>query len=149
MTTRRSTGKSPYELVYGTQALFPTQVAKPIIFFLQEAQEEPNALIRRLKKVIELSESRNKVKDNLVTYQEKIKSIFDRKAKDIMFQTGDLVLRWDTRREEKGNHVKFDPLWYGPYKIIEARSNNTFLLENIDVETVELPVNGQFLKHYF
>ena len=121
MTTIRSTGKSPYELLYGTQDLFPTQLARPIIYFLQEAQEEPNALIRRLHKVIELSESRNKVKDNLVTYQEKMKSLFDRKAKDIMFQTGDLVLRWDTRREEKEKHGKFDPLWYGPYKITEAR----------------------------
>ena len=68
ITTRRSTGKSPYELVYGTQALFPTQLARPVISFLQEAQEEPNALIRRLNKVIELSESINKVTDNLVTY---------------------------------------------------------------------------------
>ena len=77
MTTKRSTSKSPYEFVYGAQALFPTQLARPVIYFLQEAQEEPNALIRRLNKVIELSESRNKVRENLVTYQEKMKSIFD------------------------------------------------------------------------
>lgn len=109
MTTRRSTGKSPYEWVYDTQALFPTQLDRPIIPFLQEAQEELNALIIRLNKVIELSGSRNKVRENLVTSQEKMKSIFDRKAKEIIFQTGDLVLRWDTRREEKGKHGKFDP----------------------------------------
>ena len=35
VTTERSTWKSPYELVYGTQALFPTQLAKPAISFLQ------------------------------------------------------------------------------------------------------------------
>ena len=57
----------------------------------------------------------------MVTYQEKMKSIFDRKAKEIMFQTRDLVLRWDTKREEKGKHGKFDPLWYGPSKITEVR----------------------------
>ena len=66
-----------------------------------------------------------------------------------MFQVGDLVLIWDTRRVEKGNHGKFDPLWNGPYKISEARSNNTFMLEDIDEEAVELPVNGYYLKHYF
>ena len=142
MTTKRSTGKSPYELVYGAQALFPTQLERPIISFLQDSQEKPNALIRRLNKVIELSERRNKFRDNLVTYQEKMKSIFDRKAREIMFQAGDLVLRWDTRREEKGKHGKFDPLWYGPYKISEVKSNNTFMLEDLDGEAVELPVNG-------
>ena len=78
-----------------------------------------------------------------------MKSIFDRKENEILFQTGDLVLRWDTRREEKGKHGNFDPLWYGPYRIIEARSNNTFMLENGDGEIVELPVNGKYLKHYF
>lgn len=71
-----------------------------------------------------------------------MKSIFDRKAKEILFQTGDLVLRWDTRREEKGKHGKFHPLWYGPYNIVDIRSNNTFMLENLDGEIVELPVNG-------
>ena len=111
VTTKRSTGKSPYELVYGTQALFSTQLAKPVISFLQEAHEEPNAPVRGLNKVIESSEDRNKVRDNLISYQAKMKSIFDRKAKEILFQAGDLVLRWDTRREDKGKHGKFDPLW--------------------------------------
>ena len=107
-----------------------------MISFLQEAQEESNALVRRLKKIIESSENRNKVRDNLITYQEKMKSIFDRKAKEVLFQAEDLVLRWDTRREDKGKHGKFDPLWYGPYRISEARSNNTFILEDLDGESV-------------
>ena len=78
-----------------------------------------------------------------------MKSIFYRKAKEVLFQARDLVLRWDTRREEKGKHGKFDPLWYGPYRIFEARSNNTFILEDLDGESVQWPVNGQYLKQYF
>ena len=120
-----------------------------MITYLQEAQEEPNALVRRMNKVIESSENRNKVRDNLITYQEKMKSIFDRKSKEILFQVGDLVLRWDTKREDKGKHGKFDPLWYGLYRISEAISNNTFILEYLDGESLQLPVNGQSLKHYF
>ena len=93
---------------------------------------------------------KNKFRYNLIiTYQENMKSIFDKKAKEVIFQAGDLVLRWDTRREEKGKHGKFDPLWYLPYKISEARSNNTFILEDLDGESVQMPVNGQYLKHYF
>ena len=148
MTTRRSTGKSPYELVYGTQALFPTQLVKPVISFLQDAQAEPNAMIRRMNNVMELNENRNKVRENLLTYQQKMKTIFDRKAKEIIFQKGDLVLRWDTRREDKGKHDKFDPLWYGPFKINEVRMNNTFMLENLEGEVLDMLVNGQYLKHY-
>jgi len=43
-------------------------------------------------------------------YQYKMKNIFDIKAKEIDFKVADLVLRWDTRREDKGKHGKFDPL---------------------------------------
>ena len=56
-----------------------------------------------------------------------MKLVFDRKARDILFQRGDLVLRWDVRSEEKCKHGKFDPLWFGPFKIAEVRENNTFI----------------------
>lgn len=82
-------------------------------------------------------------------YQSKMKNIFDRKAIEIDFKVVDLVLRWDTKIEDKGKHGKFDPLLYGPLRIAEARSNNTFLLENLNDETLQLPINGQYLKHYF
>eukprot|EP00253_Pinus_taeda_P030423 PITA_30423 len=135
-TTKRSTGKSPFELVYGTQDLFPSQLLKLVIAMIQEAKEEPNALIRRMHKVVELSESRDKVINNLIMYQSKMKGIFDKKAKEIDFKVGGLVLRWNTRREYNGKHGKFDPLWYGPFRIIEAWANNTFFLENLDGEAL-------------
>ena len=78
-----------------------------------------------------------------------MKNIFDRKAKENDFKVAYLVLRWDTRREDKGKHGKFDPLWYGPFRISEVRSNNTFILKNLDGETLQLRVNGQYLKRYF
>ena len=65
------------------------------------------------------------------------------------FKIGDLVLRWDIRRAEKGKHAKFDPLWAGPFKIVELKGNNTFILENLQGDLLDSPVNGQFLKPYF
>lgn len=95
-----------------------------------------------MHKVVELSESRDKVRDNLIMYQSKMKGIFDRKAREIDFKVRDLVLKWDTKREDKGKHGKFDPLLYDPFKIIEARTNNTFFMENLDGESLQLPING-------
>ena len=43
-------------------------------------------------------------------YRLKIKSRFDRKIKDNTFSVGDMVLRWDARKEKKGKHGKFDNL---------------------------------------
>ena len=37
---KRSTGKSPFQLVYGKEAIFPTHLAFPVLKFLQESNEE-------------------------------------------------------------------------------------------------------------
>ncbi len=39
-----------------------------------------------------------------------MKGNFDRKAKEIDFKVGNLMLRWHTRRQDKGKHGKFYPL---------------------------------------
>ena len=113
-----------------------------MISFLQEAQGEPNALVRRLNKIIESSENRKKFRDSLITYQEKMKSIFDKKSKRSSLSSRRFGTEMGHRMRRKGEHGKFDPLWYGPYRISEARSNNTFILEDLDGESVQLPVNG-------
>ena len=71
-----------------------------------------------------------------------MKKLFDQHAKDKELLTGDLVLRWDIRRVDKGKHGKFDPLWFGPFKIAEVKGNNTFILENSEGDVIEMPVNG-------
>ena len=72
-----------------------------------------------------------------------MKSIFNRKARE-----GDLVLRRDARREDKGKHGKFDNIWFGPFSIAEVKGNNTFILKKLEGQFSSLPVNGRFLKHY-
>ena len=115
VTTRRSTGKSPFELVYGTKAFLPSQLINPMVALIQDVQEELISLIKGMNKFVELNETRDKARENLISYQEKMKTFFDRKVKDVLFQRGDLFLRWDVRREDKGKHGKFGPLWYGPF----------------------------------
>ena len=59
----------------------------------------------------------DQVADKALVFQDKVKSIFDKKAKPNNFQQGDLVLKWDARHEDKGKHGKFEQLWKGPYHI--------------------------------
>ena len=149
ITTKRSTGKSPYELVYGRAAVFPIQLSLPVAWFLQESEEEPNDLIRRMNQLVELNESREQVNLKLAEYQEKMKVLFDQRATDGEIQVGDLVLGWDVRRENKGKHGKFDALWFGPFRVAEIKGNNTFALEKLEKDILEAPVNGKFLELYF
>ena len=77
-----------------------------------------------------------------------MKSMFDRKAKERYFKEGDLVLRWDERREDKGKHGKFDNLWFWTFSFANLKGKNTFILQNLEGQYSSLPINGKYLRHY-
>ena len=88
--------------------------------------------------------------DRIQDHQQKVKLAFDRKVKKKEFEIGDLVLKWDAPRQDKGKHSKFDALWIGPFKISEVFLNNTYRLQDLEGEEVfNGPVNGHFLKKCF
>ena len=55
--------------------------------------------------------------------------MFDKRKKLHDFKIGDKVLKWDSRREDKGKHGKFDSLWQGPYIIQSAIGPNALFLQ--------------------
>ena len=77
-----------------------------------------------------------------------MKVLFDHKAKEREFLPGDLVLKWDARREDSAKHGKFDHIWYGPFKVTASEGKNSFLLENLDGKTLNALINERYLKHY-
>ena len=117
---------------------------------LQEVQIEENDIQRRVNQTIHLQQTREKVYQKAQLAQDKIKQIFDRRTKENDFQLGDKVLKWDSRREDKGKHGKFENLWKGPFIISLVSGNNAFFLQELDgTENFGGLVNGRTLKHYF
>jgi hypothetical protein len=77
-----------------------------------------------------------------------MKALFDKKAKDKNFLPGDLILKWDARKEDAGKHDKFDHRWFRPFRIATTKGKNSFLLENLDGKILDAPINGRYLKHF-
>jgi hypothetical protein len=71
-----------------------------------------------------------------------MKAIFDKKSKDMEFLPGDLVLKWEARKEGVGKHGKFGHLWFGPFKIATIEGRNSFSLKILNGEIIEAPING-------
>jgi ribonuclease HI len=150
VTTKKSLGISPFQLVYGTEVVFPTQLALPVEKFLQDLEEEPDHMVRRIHQMVEVQQTREQVMNRAYDHQQKIKQAFDKRIKKKEFEIGDLVFKWDAPRQDKGKHSKFDALWIGPFKISEIFSNNTYGLQDLEGEEVfNSPVNGHFLKKCF
>eukprot|EP00253_Pinus_taeda_P024904 PITA_24904 len=139
----------PYELVYGLEVVFPSSLGIPVIKLLQEIQVEPNDIQRRINQTIHLQQTREEVYHRTQVLQEKLKKVLDKRTKAEDFFIGNKVLKWDSRREDKGKHGKFDFLWKGPFTIQAVQGNNTFFLKSLDESNNdEGPVNGRMLKHY-
>jgi hypothetical protein len=85
-------------------------------------------MIRRIHQLVEVQQTREKVIGRAHDRQQKIKQAFDRKSRKEDFQLGDLVLKWDAPRQDKGKHGKFEALWIGPFKVSEVFPNNTYRL---------------------
>jgi len=54
LTTKKSIGTNPYELVYDMEVLFPSSLGVPVMKILQEAQVEPNDIQRGINQTINL-----------------------------------------------------------------------------------------------
>jgi hypothetical protein len=107
-------------------------------------------LTRRIHNLVELQQDREQLLEKIELHQQKMKEVFDRKFKPNTFKAGELVLKWDATRKEKGKHDKFDALWASPFVITAVQQNNTFVLQNIASEEVAGgPFNERFLKPYF
>eukprot|EP00253_Pinus_taeda_P034351 PITA_34351 len=149
VSQKKSIGMSPFELVYGVDTIFPSSLAAPVVKLLQEAGSEEDPVQRRLNQMVHLQQTKEEVFKNTSKLQEKIKKIYDRKAKVDKFQVDDVVLKWDARNEEKGKHGKFENLWKGPFKIEAYQGQNAFLLKEINGEDCTGgPINGRLLKWY-
>ena len=51
---KKEIGTSPFQLVYGTDAVFPIQLGIPVMNIFQDCREEPSDMQRRIYALIEL-----------------------------------------------------------------------------------------------
>jgi hypothetical protein len=54
VTVKRSLGLSPFELVYGVEEVFPSQLALPVAKFFQYYQGEPDHMIKMIQQLVEV-----------------------------------------------------------------------------------------------
>ena len=73
VTIKKSIGTSPFQLVYGVDALFHVQLASPVIKFLQEMREELDDIRRRMFQIIQLQQEREAIMDTTEMHRKKVK----------------------------------------------------------------------------
>lgn len=58
ITSKKSIGASPFQVVYGTDVVFPIKLGLPVMRFMQEENKEPNVVQMRILQLIEAHHTR-------------------------------------------------------------------------------------------
>ena len=106
-TKRTATGKAPFTMVCGTEALIPTELFFPIArTALTESKNNEEARILDLKLIEERKEM---AAIKMLAYQQKVAELHNKQIRERSFQVGDLVLREVTKNTKNPIEGKLGP----------------------------------------
>ena len=124
-TPSRATGFTPFFLVYGAEAMLPTDLEYGSLR-LKADQEQQNQQARE-DSLDQVDEARDVALLHSARYQQSLRRYQAQRIRRRDLNKGDLVLR--LRQDNRGRH-KLSPPWEGPYIIAEVLKPGTYKLAN-------------------
>ncbi|KAI4295081.1 hypothetical protein MLD38_040650 [Melastoma candidum] len=144
-----STGATPFELVYGTQAVISAEVKLPTLRISSESNmTEDEKTNHRLAHLDFIDENRLTAAHHMQCYQQCMSRAFNKKVKPIKYKPGDLVLKriLPNVRDPRG---KFAPNYEGPFVVKHAFSGGATILTKMDGGDLPQPINADALRRYY
>ncbi|GMP37997.1 hypothetical protein CsSME_00021317 [Camellia sinensis var. sinensis] len=146
-TARTPTGETPFRLTYGAEAVIPVEVGLPTPRVLHPDLASAEELHRTHLDLIE--ELRETAAVRLASYQQKMRTHYNRRVRPREFSVGDLVLREVTLATKNPAEGKLAAKWEGPY-IVKARPRpGTYRLQDMEGRDLPHPWNAEHLKRYY
>nr|XP_020191806.1 uncharacterized protein LOC109777599 [Aegilops tauschii subsp. strangulata] len=139
-TLTKSTGKTPFFLVYGAEAILPSELkhGSPRVLAFDEARRDDSWEAD----LVLLKEACRQAALRAARYQQALRRYHRRNIRPRTLEVGDLILRWILSRE--GLH-KLSPVWEGPFRVAQVSRPVATRLEMEDVVPVQNTWNIQHL----
>jgi transposase InsO family protein len=125
MTLSRATGFTPFFLVYGAEAILPTDLEYGSS--RTKAYDDRGNQTNREDSLDQLEEAWDVALLHSARYQQSLRRYHARRVRPRGFQVGDLVLR--LRQDARGRH-KLTPPWEGTFIIAKVLKPRTYKLAN-------------------
>ena len=146
-TSKNATGQTPFSLVFGAEAVIPTEVVIPTArISMQNPEANKESLIQDLDTVDEI---RDIARIRMAAYQQKIANSYNKNVRIRRFQVGDMVLRKAFQNTTNPTDGKLAPKWEGPYLIDAEAKKGAYRLVTMDGESIPRAWNAIHLKKYF
>jgi hypothetical protein len=144
-----SIGCTPFQLVYGQEAIMPTELELSSLRLMLQVEELNSSNVsQRMNALLALEEPRMFALDNIKRRQQTVKKYFNKSVKAVKFKVNEKVLLWDSAHADRGRHLKFQKLWLGPFKIACVLGANSYILKKLQERLFSYNTNGSHLKHY-
>jgi hypothetical protein len=143
-TPNRATGFSLFFLVYGAEAILPTDLeyGSPRIKVYDDQSNQTS----REDSLDQLEEAWDMALLHSARYQQSLRRYHARGVRPRDFQLGDLVLR--LRQDARGRH-KLTPPWEGPFIIAKILKPETYKLANDQGEIYSNAWNIRQLRRFY
>lgn len=145
-TAKNATGQTPFSLVFGSEAVIPTEMVIPTARSqLQTFEDNTKALAQDLDTIDEI---RERAKIRIAAYQQRITRSYDKNIRIRRFQVGDLVLRKAFQNTTNPADGKLAPKWEGPYLIDSKAGKGAYWLATMEGQILPRSWNAIHLKAY-
>lgn len=151
MTCHGARKISPYQLIYGHEAVLPweTRIGSRRITLQDELTADDYSTLMK-DELEDLATHQLKALESLEANKARVARWYDKKVKVKEFSQGELVrkliLPIGTRDSKFG---KWSPAWEGPYRINRCAPGNAYILETLEGEEFSRALNGKYLKMYY
>ncbi|XP_070002714.1 uncharacterized protein [Nicotiana sylvestris] len=130
-TVRTLVGITPYLVIYGTEAVIPTEVEISSLRIIAEAEIDDDEWVKtRLEQFSLIDEKRLAAVCHGQLYHKRMARAYNKKVHPRKFEVGQMVLKWilPHQVEAKG---KFAPNWQGPFVVTRVLPNGSLYLTDI------------------
>jgi hypothetical protein len=145
---KRTTGKSPFFLVFGQGAIHGIELEVETLRVMTYREGIwTEDLGYRMMAIQDLEEARTEALEQTISVQADRKEKFEAKLPwDHGIREGGLVLLYDNRHEQFPS--KLHTRWMGPYRVTEVFENGSLQLKDLQGNWLETRLNGSRVKRY-
>jgi hypothetical protein len=148
-TSRHGATKvTPFELVYGQEAMLPMEIGLQNFRVTEQGSlsaKECHELM--MDKIDDVPKIRFKALEEIEKEKIKIAKAYNKRVMKKSFQVRDLVWKMIFPLETRsGKFGKWSPSWEGPFRVIRVVPGNTYFMEDFEGHSLVKALNGKYLK---
>jgi len=152
ITTRVSTGFTPYRLVFGQDCVLPIELCASswTIIEWRKVKTTAELLVARARQLERREEDIEEAQENVRKSRLRNKAYFDKNywKRVQTIEIGDMVLLYNSSLDKQWSQ-KLKNKWLGPYKIREIGETGTCLLNELDGTELQGMFAGDQIKKFF